>query len=458
MNLEQASKEMIGTTYNGNYFARKGTSRSEGNHSFSVGNLVAFGYSYYSSPDGRSYRYGCCPSTKAYCIQEEILLEEYDNTTSNKFGSGKYDCQEIIILSEEFWHTYSTPICKKTFLLQILENDKNVFLNNFITGDIAEVRNHSGKFLHIYEIPEWYRECKKNNFEETVVSINLQKKQEDENSKKAVLQNYRGVELNFGITTRGGWYKSSIGFGTWKTSRQHEYDDSKTILKKMKIMSSMPNGIHYFYIDEYPVCICLIAGREPSIEMCVSSSIGSSQSWWYDHLEKTTLKKGWIFVDGVDVVEKTVQRVDENKAATLAVRKNKFEEFSKAVTEKYGEEVLKITLRKKGSVLAILKVLSESSVQVEFAELKKILELSSSAPIIANLMVCVVKKLNPLKAMKVAEKAGAWKYLNDSLPKLSFMGHFDEAAKSLQIYGENWGYQNTPATFSLGDLLKNKLA
>lgn len=145
------------------------------------------------------------------------------------------------------------------------------------------------------------------------------------------------------------------------------------------------------------------------------------------------------------ICEITPQEIEEVKAqkvaeeqARIETRKKKFQELSKAVTEKYGEVVLKLTLRKKGSVLAILKMLSESTAQVELAELKKIFALSSEAPVIANLMTCVAGEVDPFKAAKVAKKAYAWAYLSDALPGVYFKGYFDAAKTALEIYSKNW--------------------
>ena len=126
------------------------------------------------------------------------------------------------------------------------------------------------------------------------------------------------------------------------------------------------------------------------------------------------------------------------KAEAKEKRARIFPELSKIVTEKYGEEVLKLALRKKGSVLAILKVLSESAVQIELAELEKIFGLTSSAPVIANLMACVAGEVDTFKSARVSEKAYAWAYLHNALPGVPFKGYFDDAKEALEIYSKNW--------------------
>lgn len=445
---------MKGTSYDGSYFANKGTSRSEGELMFSVGNLVAFGYSHYCSPDGRSSKSGLCPTANNYLLQEEIVLEEYDNTTRDSYGSGKYDVKKIVELPDVFWHTYSTNLLKKVFILQILDNDKNVFKNNFIPGDISEVRNHPEKFLHIYEIPSDYYGCERKSFQDTVDFINLKKKQEDEYTDKVLEKNFRGVELDFGITTRGGWYQPSASFGTSKIARAHEHDDSRTSLGKIVIMPCVPEGCYKMYIWGYPVSLYLRNGQCPDISILTSSSCCNSQSWWYNELDSTTIKKGWIFVNGKDIFESTIEIVEKNHHEKVVARNVKFEKLSKVVAEKYSEEVLKLVFRKKGLVLSILKVLSESEVQLPISEMKKIFHLSNSAPVIANLMACVASGVDTFKAAKVAKKAFAWAYVCDALPNIGFVGYFDDAIKALEIYSQNWRKEEKTSGNILGDFFR----
>lgn len=449
---------MRGTTYDGSHFANKGTSRSKGESMFSVGNLVAFRYYWFCSPDGRSSSRGMCPKTDEYLLQEEILLEEYENTTSNRYGSGDYDVRKIVELPDVFWHEHITTLDYETFALQILENNENVFKNSFISGDIAEVRNHPGKFLHIYEIPKGYRDCKAETFTATVAAINLQKEQEDADAAKAVAQNYRGVPLDFGITSRGGWYKPSANFGTFEISPMHEHDNSSTSLYKMVIMPCVPDGMLQFYVGGMPVSLFLKDGEEPSMSACVSSSWANSQKWWYDELDASAIQKGWIFVDGEDVFERTIGSIKYHRDKKIAKRNEKFQELSEAVTEKYGEEVLKMAIGKKGQVLATLSALADCQVEVDLVDVKKILNLGIDPAVAANLLVLVAAKVDTFQAAKVAENAYAWAYLSNALPaEVIFTGRFDDAARALEVYSKNWGYEKEGPKVelnTLGDFFK----
>ena len=444
-------KKMKGTTHNGSHFANKGTSRSEGESMFSVGNLVAFSYYHYCSPDGRSRSRGLCPTMGDYLLQEEITLKEYNNTTSNQYGSGNYDIRKIVELSDVFWHKYSTQIRYKTFLLQILESDKNVFTDGFIAGDIAEVRNHQGKFLHIYEIPEGYRECKAVTFDATVKAINLQKKQEDDLEAKKVASRYRGIDLVFGITTRGGYYASSASFGQYTYQVAHEYDSSGRAHYKMKIMPCVPNGYYQFYLGSTPMSLNVTDG-EPSIDTMTDTHWANSQSWRYSEITEVNIKKGWIFVDGQDVYEATKKTVDEMQAEKRTARKEKFENISETVTEKYGEEILKLATKKKGQVLATLSVLANSQSDVSEADVKRILKIGGDSATIGNLLAIVAAGVNPYKAAKVAEKAYAWAYLNNAFPSVEFTGYFDDAKEALEIYSKCYSHnhKNKPARNMLG--------
>jgi len=230
----------------------------------------------------------------------------------------------------------------------------------FLGGEIAEVRSNSGKFLHIYEIPEGYRECKGETFAETVVNINLQKKQEDEFDAEKVAKRYRGVELIFGITA-SGWYASSASFGEHSVKLQHEHDSTSRNHYTLVVAPCVPDGSFSFYVGRVPVQITL--GGEPHITTLTS---GTGQSWYYSDIETLTIGKGWIFVDGVDVYEGTVETVNKKKAEKVAARNNKFAEAkAKAIEVGFsGAEIAElIKSAQKGQIIALLTAASAMVVE-----------------------------------------------------------------------------------------------
>jgi hypothetical protein len=442
-NLDWASEIMKGTTYNGSHFATKGTSRSEGESMFSVGNLVAFSYSHYCSPDGRSSSRGCCPSGNDYLLQEEVTLEEYNNTTSDRYGSGNNDTKSIVELNDLFWHEYSTQLQYKTFLLQVLESNNNVFTDSFIVGDITEVRNNPGKYLHIYEVPENYREYKDVTFQTTVEKINLQKKQEDDFSTEKVEKSYRGVDLVFGITS-SGWYASRASFSKHSVQPQHEHDSTSRSHYKLVIMPCVPNGGYTFYLPGGTPMSLHIGDGEPSIDTLTDTHWANSQSWKYCKIEDLNIQEGWIFIDGEDVFDGTKEKVQVNKTERRTARNSKFEEAKAKASEFHNEKVINLALRQKGKVIATLIALGNTMGMKEEPQVViQAMEVAGKSQqgfggVFANLLAIIAAEVIPSKAGKIAEKAGAWKYIQDCFPKVSFTGYFDEASEALAIYSKEW--------------------
>lgn len=433
---------MKATTWNGNATITKGCGSSRGEYYFSIGNLVAFCVKTHSSPDGMSYSDGCIPSTKDYFLQEEIELKEWDNSTypggAGVGPVGGMDQQKVVEIANIFWHKFSTQIVEKTFLLQIMECDKNVFSEGFIPGDITEVRNHPGRYLHIYEIPEGYSKCKAEAFAATVAAINLQKKQEDKLEAKKAANRYRDIELIFGITTTG-WYASKASFGEHSVQLQHDHDSTDRVHYGLKIMNIVPNGNYTFYLRNGIPMSLLVTDGQPRIDTLTDTHWANSQSWRYTPISKVNIKKNWIFVDGEDVYEETKKLVDERVSKIRSARVNRFKSFSNAVKEQYGEEIFKLALRKKGQVLATLSILlANSQSDIGDADIKKALKLGGDVALVENIIAIVVAGVNPKKAAKIATKAYAWKYLENAFPKVSFSGNFTDAVVALAIYGESW--------------------
>ncbi|MDD3694269.1 MAG: hypothetical protein PHC89_02665 [Candidatus Pacebacteria bacterium] len=144
--------------------------------------------------------------------------------------------------------------------------------------------------------------------------------------------------------------------------------------------------------------------------------------------------------------------LDKEKAS----RREKFDELSQIVLERYDEETFKLALKKKGQVLAILTALADTGAETGLSDVKKALVVGRDELDIWNLLELSSKKVLPGFAGKIASKAGAWKYLFDTLPGVQFSGYFDDARAALKIYSENWGNELPRATYSIGEVLKNK--
>ena len=165
---------MRGTTWNGNFFAPRGMCSSDGKGMFSVGGLIAFQTVSHSSPDGKQYHYGCDLSSAGYSLQDEIVLEEFDRTEASEFGSGSYDVQSVVELHDIFRHEKSSSERgTKQFLCSILEHGDRLLPQEIASARIEEVRNHPGKFLHVYEVGDgpFKLSEKATSFEEAIAAI-----------------------------------------------------------------------------------------------------------------------------------------------------------------------------------------------------------------------------------------------------------------------------------------------
>ena len=447
---------MKATYWNGDATITKGCGSSDSEYFFSVGDLVAFRVNSFSSPDGRSFGHGCIPKQENYLLQEEILLEEFDNSTfPGEPGHGPVggmDRKTIEEIVNVFWHKYSRPVISRTFLLGVLDTSENVFSGGFIHGEISEVRNHSGKFLHIYEIPEEYRECKGETFESTVAAINLQKKQEDEYQADLAAKNWRGVELVFGITA-SGWYESEASFGRHSVQRAHEYDSTSRSHYNLMIMPCVPNGgtrgnknswscrpIHFYLPNGMPVSLSLYTDKNPEIDTITDHRWNNQQSWWYVQIETIEIQPGWIFVDGEDVFYCTKKIIEENRAKKITTRNAKFAEakakaFEAGITETQIGQIIK--LADKGQIINTLKLVTTMVAKYSPVFILEIFNyIPSENPEVIENYAYLVAHAGEIKLanVKLATKnAYARSYINNLIPGYITGGHFDFYMRALSL-------------------------
>lgn len=434
---------MKGTKWNGDATITKGCGSSDREFLISVGNLIAYQVREYSSPDGRSYSHGRIPD-RNYFLQEEIVLEEWDDSTFPGPGVGpvgSMNKKQIVEIDDLFFIEYSTQKVWKTFLVSVLETDQNVLGDSF-SRDISEVRNHPGKFLHIYEIPKGYRKCKKENFADTVSAINLQKMQEEE-AEKIIAGFESGNEVD-ADRLRDAYIKAS----------QSVCDDWDFLFLAQK--AGIEIAIEVAKANERSAMYALLSWKEAKITDEDVRNLESKIDSCYctDYYVK---RSGWemgLYLAGEwsnngrhftlknlkpDAIARHLALENEISLLRKERNKKKFKELSKTVLEKHGEEVFKIILRKKGSILKFLKMLSESSAQVKLQDLEKILQVTNNVSVIENLIVLVTEQVDTFKAAKVAEKGYAWAYLLNAFPGVEFKGYFDSARLALELYSKNWG-------------------
>ncbi len=176
---------MQGTTWNGSASVTKGTGRYDTSAMVAIGGLVAFATSRGCSPDGRQSWGGCKPTQEGYLLQEEILLEEYSRPRKLNSSLSVDDTKEIFEIPEIHWINGWNSYNSWDYLLFISDSLESEF--QFFESEITEVRNHPGKFLHIYKVARDFISCEKSSLEDTKKAI-LEKVQDEKNLEIALKQ------------------------------------------------------------------------------------------------------------------------------------------------------------------------------------------------------------------------------------------------------------------------------
>ena len=494
---------MKGTKWNGDHFANKGCSSSYGKGMFSVGGLVAFQTERSSSPDGRQSHSGVDLSSAEYFLQEEIGLTEWDNTTSDQYGSGDYDVQTVIELEDRFTHEKSSSSYgTKQFLCSILENHHPVFPKEIAGARIEEVRNHPGKFLHVYSVgdgPFGLAE-KAASFEEAVTSINntfdslriemdgleiiaaekhaLGLKFTEEGIKLAIIRAKKSYgndsywnesfkdekvsqlealllivdDLNNGnaitmVSTAAYYSKPSYRFinrdsdipvlslGT-DDHFGRSVRDSDLVIKKIVKKVKLNDGRTYCgsFKDSTLIDVFQEVSGEMNYNTNLYTSYCNSQSW-NESVHDYTFTRFEIETGAEGVMVEYNDHAKKQKQA----RSEKFNDLSEKIKTRFGENILKLILKEKGSVLSLMSVISEKT-NITEEDIKLALEVGHGkpSPVLEVLIKVVADRPDQVRVRKVVAKASAWAYLSNA--KLDYSGgkkgYFDDTITALGIYSE----------------------
>lgn len=334
------------TIKNTSAIASKGTTRSEGSSYVNVADTIVFPFNHFCSPDGRSHSYGCDIITANFLYAEDLVLEKYDNTHVNSYGSGSYDTATITEIAPSWKHNHYTSVYSKTYLMCISDSSDSILPES--KNRIEPLKN--GKFLHIYLLTDQQEVDIKEatSFEEAIKSI-----QNSYTERVWKYENWQGQELDY-TETRSGWYKPSQAFGYWSATRQHEYDSTRTYHRKIRLSENCPEGSFNCYLNGSPVLLTLKQGQVPRVALHYN---GSGQNWSLDHLRETDLPKGVVFQDGQDVWELTQKHIGETLAAERALRQEKTDKAISALAQKGWTEkkVNQLISTAKGRVLVTLQ-------------------------------------------------------------------------------------------------------
>lgn len=438
---------MKGTSYNGGYFANKGMCRSEGEAMFSVGKLVAFSYSYYSSPDGNDGRRGTNLLGAYYLLQKEILLEEFDNTESNRFGSGNYDRKEVVEISDVWKHEESSwqrfGGYHRNFLCAVLNMQEPQIGEPFVKGNrIEEVRENPGRWLHVYEVDDTDFTIgeKATSFEEAIQKI---KSESPKNKATYGLVNWSKGEEFPVYYRKQDYYAPRAGVGGDGTPTGGDWATSVSA-GWLKIMPCVPAGQYAVLIFGWAGYISVPDRKTtevPYIGLSVNTHWANSQSYREQPLTETNIQKGWFFFNGEDMYEAIVAEVQKNRTEQVASRNAKFAEakaeaLEAGFTEAQIGQIIK--LAGKGKVIAMLSLAAEIAQQEGIGFTMWVfsdLRLRGKSPVVIGNYSFLLARASGIKlssAKKAAERAGAWSYLQSLIPGYG-AGYFQDAMEALSL-------------------------
>ncbi len=505
---------MKGIIWDGSHFATKGTSLSKGWSMFSVGGLVAFTSHRYCSPDGRNSSDGCDLMSSTYLLQEEITLESFNHTVSNQYGSGDFDTQKVVDLRDKFRHEhYGSRIGTKYFLCGIV-GDENPRLGTGEHARIEEVRNHPGKFLHVYPIGSraWNLTEKASSFEEAVnliLDFSKSEQSEMEHLEKVATEKRTTLGVSFteeGIRLAILRAKKTYGADTFygETRKEGKISQMEVLLKNVVALNK-GEAVVFEHTSAYysKPDTSIVASDDrlgaPSLDIDRGSNIVV-----YKIAKKVLLHDGRIYCGSfkdstvVDVFQNADGTFNYNKnlytswcnsqswnesvrdytfkrfeirtgeegemvsynqelARRAEARKEKFEKLSGLVKAKYGEEIFKkILANRKGQVLAIFEWLQELDVPAKDV----VFLLNAKVAFSKQLLQLMLDRPDQKMVRRVIPKAYAWAYLVNAGLEKNCEAHFDEALAVLKVYANlelpETVEVKTSFGFTLGDFAGEK--
>lgn len=415
---------------NNSYFADKGTSRSDKSQSYSIQDLVLVNTDSYCSPDWRSYGHSILNID--LFPKASDLPDEYNNTTSNKYWSGRYDYLVYDKKNDNiFTYTEDSPSFSKTHYFWVSPDDIVVL------PDIEKVEPCNGWYFHhiIIDDNSDYKYVDGKNIQEVVNALVDQKREKER------IAEYRKKNWDIGL---------ELPFG-----------DGKILVKYWK-----PGESTNFYRGWEWYTVDIDQNRHISIF-----------DWWHEELKDSTIQKWQIFVNGQDVYESTISRIAEYPKEQKEKRNTKFKELKEFFVNEAGfsEDEFKDLTKypRKWERLSFLEwirwLLSEddnpniSSIKDQNITKDEILETTRETLAFhmnyAELVnyILIKRKAGSIDydtAKRVKDKAYAFAYLSDSLPWIPFsmVGKFDDAIVALSIALKTWLFRKMTILHSNKDL------
>lgn len=427
---------------NNSYFAEKWTCRSERSRTYSIQDLVTIETSSYCSPDGRNYRYSIDKIN--LFPSEDDLPEEYDNTVSNRYGSGQYDYLSYDDENMRIFH-YST--------WDELSSQEHYFWvsldSTVLFPWIETVQECNGWYFHHIKIDNKsdYKAVDERSIQETINAFMDQKREGEK------LEEYR--ERNWDIWIElpwteysTWWYEPSAYMWDKHWTPVHEHSGERWCTNKILVKFWKPWDDIKFFWGWSRYSINVGDDRKVDINIHTNHSWNNNQNRWFEEMKDSSIQPWQIFINGMDVYQDTIQRIKTKELERKENLKWKFNGLKETLinTYSFSESEFK-DLCKYAWKWNVIKFLSTVKSMLEESDIQKddimsvMTEIKYTDNMVFQNYVLIKRKarnFNQNEVKRVLEKGYARTYLKDKLPWIWFVWYFDDAMEALKLAFQNW--------------------
>ena len=434
---DESSPKIRTYEINNSYFAPKGTCRSDESKMYSIQDLVTIETSWYCSPDGRDY--GSSIDKINLFPSEKDLPEEYDNTTSNEYGSWQYDYLSYDKENKRIWK-FSTG--------NNLASQEHYFWvspdSTILFPWIETVQECNWWYFHhiILDNQSDYKYVDKPTIQETINAFY------DQKMAKEKLEEYR--EKNWDIwlelpwtTYSTWWYQPRTYMWDKHWVPMHEHSDESWDTNRILVKFWKP----WDCINFYRLCtwysVYIDEDKRLDLDIKTSCSWCNNQHWWYDELDNSIIQPWQIFINGEDVYEETMKKINNIKEGRINSRKSKFDELKESLINTYSftESEFKSICKYawKGKILSLLSVIKSmmESWNIKKEEIQDaMVDIKYSGDMIFWNYVLVKRKAKDFKqsdVKRILDKGYARAYIENSLKWIWFVWNFDDAMGALRL-------------------------
>lgn len=437
---------------NNSYFATKGTCRSDKSQTYSVQDLVTIETSHYCSPDWRSY-WNSIDKINLF-PNEEDSPEEFDNTSSDNYGSGQYDYLSYDKENKKIFY-YST-------WNQLSSQDHYFWVSpdsTVLFPWIETVQECNGWYFHhiILDNQSDYKYVDKKSIQETINALFNQKKEMEK--LEEYREKYGDMWLELSWTEYSNWYyEPSVYMWDKHWTPAHEYSNERWSTNKLLVKFWKPWDYINFYRRSKRYSIVIDENMEVEILNHTSCRWNNNQDWWYEEMNSSSIQPWQIFINGEDVYENTKSRISEKQTEVKEKRKNKFAELeSKLVNEyKFTESELQ-DLCKYAWKWNVIRFLSTIKSMIETSDIQKneifdaMLDIKYPGEMVFRNYILIKRNAENFKyedVKRIVDKWYARSYITNTIKWINRVWNFDDAIGALRLVLEIWLFRKNNLVYS----------